>query len=331
MSGLNLLNIDLNLLVAFDALVMEGHVSRAASRIGVSQPAMSRSLKQLRELFGDPLFRRTNDGMLPTPHALELARLLRPGLATISAAIGKRSEFDPRQVHRRFQLAMADMASFLALPKIMQLLQEESPYSDVAVIHAGNRDVLAKVEAGHVEFGFGIFEYLSPTLRSQNLTALREVCIADPGNPGIQDGCLDLDAFLTLPHVAVSMQGDHGTPVDVVLETLGKKRRVALTLPYFSPIPRLVLGTSMIAVVVEEMLNLVPEGKLLARYDVPLPLEPVMGRLVWHRRFDDDPGHRWFREAIMECLAIDLTPNDDLAGAASPIPRNVSADCLLKA
>lgn len=298
MSGLNLRNIDLNLLVAFEALMIERHVSRAASRIGVSQPAMSRSLKQLRETFGDPLFQRTSEGMIPTPRAAELARLIRPGLETIAQAIGEKSGFDPSVAHRRFQMSMTDMATYLALPAFLPTLRKAAPYIDIAVANSGNRETLAKVESGQVEFGFGTFDYLPPGVRSHNLSSLREICVADPANPILARSGLDLDAFLSLPHVAVAMNGDRGIPIDVVLETLGYKRRVVLTVPTFLPVPRLLVGTDMIAVVVEDLLDRLPESQQLVRYKVPFALDPVMGRLIWHRRFDEDPGHIWFREMV---------------------------------
>lgn len=304
MSGLNLRNIDLNLLVAFEALMIERHVSRAASRSGVSQPAMSRSLKQLRETFGDPLFRRTSEGMIPTPRAVELARLIRPGLETIAQAIGETSGFDPSLASRRFQLAMTDMAAYLALPPILPQLRRIAPSVDIVVMNSGSRETLTKVESGQVEFGFGTFDYLPPTVRSCNLQPLREVCVADPQNPLILRKKLDLDTFLSLPHIAVSPSGDRGIPIDVVLETLGHRRRVALTVPHFLPVPRLLIGTDMVAVVVEELLDLLPEGRRLARYKVPLPLDPVMGRMIWHRRFDEDPGHIWFRETTAKIFAL---------------------------
>lgn len=298
MSGLNLRNIDLNLLVAFDALMIEGHVSRAAARIGVSQPAMSRSLKTLRGMFSDQLFIRTIDGMTPTPKALELARQIGPGLEIISAAIGMRGDFRPGQARRRFQLAMSDLASYLELPPIMRIVRERSPYSEVSVVNAGNREILEMVEVGRVEFGFGTFDHLPDCLRSENLTTLREIAIADPANRLIGGRDMTLELFLALPHVAVSMQGDNGTPIDLVLETLGHERHVSLTVPNFLPVPRTVLGTDMIAVVVEDMLDRLPEADLLERHPIPLPLDPVMGRMVWHRRFDEDAGHRWFRETV---------------------------------
>lgn len=298
MQKLNLLNIDLNLLVAFEALVVEEHVSRAASRIGVSQPAMSRSLKQLREIFGDDLFRRTNEGMIPTPRAIELSRLIRPGLETIALAIGQKAGFDPSLVRRRFVIAMSDMATFLALPIIMKRLRAEAPFVEVVVLSAGNRDALAKVESGQVELAFGAFDYLPPTVDSLNVAPVHEVCIARPGHPAIGPAGLDLDLFLSLPHVAVAMNGDRGTPVDAVLETMGQKRRVVLTVSHFLPVPRLVLETDMVAVVADELLDQFPDGQQLARYELPFPLERVMAQMVWHRRFDEDPGHRWLRQLV---------------------------------
>lgn len=304
MSRPNLLNMDLNLLVAFEALVTESHVSRAAARIGVSQPAMSRSLRQLRDIFGDALFRRTSGGMLPTPMAIELARQLRPGLEIINDTLRQKAEFVPAEARRRFYIATTDMATYLALPLIMRRLRREAPQIEVIVLNTSNSEAVAKAESGQVDFAIGTFEYLPSTLDSFNLRALREVCIADPDNPFISGETLTLDEFLSLPHIVVRMPEDHGMPIDVLLETLGYKRPIVLTVPTFLSVPELVLGTDTIAVVVENLLDGLPAGKLLARYEVPVPLEPVMGRIAWHRRSADDPGHRWCRELIENAILL---------------------------
>lgn len=304
MSRPSLLNIDLNLLVAFDALVSEGHVSRAAAQIGVSQPAMSRALKQLRTIFGDALFCRTNEGMIPTPRAIELARQIRPGLDMIDDALRQKADFVPAKARRRFFIATTDMGAYLALPQIQRRVRQVAPQVEMVVINTGNSEALAKAENGQVDFALGTFDYLPPTMDSSNLRGLREVCIADADNPHIGKEGLTLDLFLSLPHVAVRMAGDHGIPVDFILETLGHKRPIALTVPHFLPVPELVLGTDMIAVVVEDLLDKLPASERLARYEVPIPLDPVMGRVAWHRRSTDDPGHRWFRDLIEDAVRV---------------------------
>lgn len=298
----NLLNIDLNLLVAFDALIVENHVSRAAARIGVSQPAMSRSLQSLRQIFGDVLFHRTSEGMKPTPRALELDRLIRPSLEAIGSAIGQKAEFDPTLVQRRFVFAMTDMASYLALPLFMRRLREAAPLIDIEVRSGGPQKALEMVESGNVEFAIGTFEHVPSTMKTLNLQPLKEICVACPHHPQLKGRKLDLDLFLSLPHVAVALEGQHNIPIDIALEMLGHRRRVALTVPHFLSVPRSVLGTDMLAVVVEDLLDRLPEGRMLARHELPLPFEPVMGRIAWHRRLDDDAGHRWLRALIVQAI-----------------------------
>jgi LysR family transcriptional activator of mexEF-oprN operon len=306
---LNLLNTDLNLLVAFDALVVEGNVSRAASRIGVSQPAMSRSLRHLREIFGDVLFRRTSDGMIPTPHALRLAQAIRPSLENIAAAIGQQTGFDPATATRCFTLAMPDMAARLTLPAVTRIVNQQAPGIDVAILNTGNHGSLSKVESGQAELGIGVYEHLPATVRSMNLRRLREVCVGDPENQMLRKRVLSVETFLSLPHVAVTMAGDFGTPVDTVLETLGLKRRIAVRTPFFDCIPALVRGTNLVAVLVEDLLDASPEGKMLIRHPVPLPLEPVMSKMIWHARTDDDVGHRWLRDIFL-ATADNYTKNE---------------------
>ncbi|MFZ2997522.1 LysR family transcriptional regulator [Sphingobium sp.] len=302
MGELNLNNIDLNLLVAFEALVIEGHVSRAASRIGVSQPAMSRSLRQLREMFGDALFRRTSTGMLPTPKAIELARAVRPGLDIIAAAVGRRVQFDPSTSARRFVLSMPDMATHLALPRFERGLRPRAPSIDLVVHGYGNQEAIRRIETGQVELAWGVFEHLPPSIVSENAQMMKEVCIVDPANPAIAKNDFSLSTFLTLPHVVVAMNDDFGTPIDTVLETMGLKRRVALRVPHFLPVARLVVGTDMIAVMTEALLDSLPEAGLLKRFAIPLPVEPVMARMIWHQRSEQDPGHIWLRKQAMELM-----------------------------
>lgn len=298
----NLLNIDLNLLMAFDALIVENHVTRAAERIGVSQPTMSRSLQSLRQIFGDVLFERTSEGMKPTPRALDLDRLIRPGLETIGHALQQETEFNPAQAKRKFVFAMTDMASYLVMPLMMQALRATAPFIDIEVRDGGPQKALEMVEAGTVEFAIGTFEYVPTTIKTLNLEPLREICIADANNPHLAGRELDLDLFLSLPHVAVAVDGQRGIPIDVALETFGYQRRLALTLPHFLSIPQAVVGTDMLAVVVDSLLDRLPAKSLVARYELPLPFEPVMGRIAWHRRLDVDSGHRWLRNLIEEVV-----------------------------
>jgi|GEM_PF-6765453 len=160
MQRLNLLNLDLNLLVALDALVQEESVSRAASRIGMTQPAMSRTLRQLHELFGDELLRRTSDGMKPTPRAVTLAQAIRPNLENIAAAIGQRLSFDPATASRRFVLALPDLAARLALPRVVKQISAQAPGIELAIITTVNHDALHKLETGQAELALGVYDHL---------------------------------------------------------------------------------------------------------------------------------------------------------------------------
>jgi LysR family transcriptional regulator, mexEF-oprN operon transcriptional activator len=312
MQRLNLLNLDLNLLVALDALVQEESVSRAASRIGVTQPAMSRTLRQLRELFGDELLRRTSDGMKPTPRAVALAQAIRPNLENIAAAVGQRISFDPATASRRFVLALPDLAARLALPRVAKQISAQAPGIELAIISTVNHDALHKLETGQAELALGVYDHLPRTLRTSNRRALREVCVADPANPLLQHGVLDLETFLALPHVAVTMADNERMPIDSTLETLGLRRRIAISTPYFSCVPALICGTRNLAVVVEDLLDVLPEGKSLARFPIPIAVEPVMAKMVWHARSDEDLGHAWLRNLFMAASR----DSDQVAGAA---------------
>lgn len=306
MKRLNLLNVDLNLMVAFDALVIEGNVTRAAARVGISQPAMSRSLRHLRELFGDELFARKSDGMVPTPRAIELARQIRPSLESIAAALGERVEFDPAEATRRFVFAMPDMAATVVLPNILKLVQERAPLVEISVVNAGNSESISRVMNGQAEFGFGVYEYLPPKVGSHNLMPLKEICIADPANPVLARHGMSMETFLQLPHIAISMDRDRdrGIPVETLLNTMGVQRHIALTTPFFDSVPRLVLGTPLVAIVVERLLDQLAEAQCVARYEIPFQTTTLMAKLIWHQRAEEDPGHIWMRNLIAEAAEL---------------------------
>jgi DNA-binding transcriptional LysR family regulator len=291
--------IDLNLLAAFDALMAERNVTRAAARVGVSQPAMSAALSRLRARFGDPLFLRSADGLTPTSRAREMAEPISRALREIESALVDEPAFVPASALMKFTVGLSDYPAVVLLPALMQALEKHAPAVSLSVRSFSDRDgAVDLLDAGTIDAAVGV-----PPTRSESRiftrTILRDefVTIVRRDHPSARRG-LDMKAFLALPHVLVSPEGDQHGLVDEALAKLGKRRTLALTLPQMFAAPAVVAQTNMTATVMKRVaLNCAARRKLVL-FPPPVQLPAIDFDLIWHRRNDNHPAQRWFRELI---------------------------------
>src|SRR6478735_6147306 len=201
--------VNLNLLAAFDALLEEKNVTRAASKMGVTQSAMSSSLAQLRLLFEDPLFRRTPRGIEPTPLALELGEPIRRGLAAFDRALTPRS-FDPRSESRTFVIATCDYVEFVLLPPLLKRLAREAPGVRLEVRPWGLQQVPKTLQSGEVELMIGFYDEI-PAHHAQTLVrrALRVHRPQRPPGPRPQTDAQELARPKARARLAASQQPGH--------------------------------------------------------------------------------------------------------------------------
>jgi len=296
--AINLAAFDLNLLVAFEALFEERHVSRAGAKIGLSQPSMSHALGRLREVFEDQLFTRGPGGMLPTARAVELARHILPGIAQLRAVMSERGGFNAQTSERRFIIGLNDLGSLSVLPRLAPRIRALAPGISLTVVNVGARDALEKLISGEVELACGVFPDLPPDVDSRQIASMETVCLSDRRNPRLHGRVLDLRAFLELPHVQVAVNADPGIQIDAELAALSLRRRVALVVPHFLVVPRAVVGTDMIGVFDAKTLRTLGRWPDLRLDPLPLPLPEPGVSAIWHRRSGSDPGHHWFRELL---------------------------------
>ncbi|MCG8422355.1 MAG: LysR family transcriptional regulator [Proteobacteria bacterium] len=293
-------HINLNLLLALDALLSEVGVSRAAQRLGVSQPAMSQSLRQLRELFDDPLLVRSGGEMALTPKAETLALPLRRALVELQRLLQGDIGFDPTQSQRRFTVAMADSVVGL-LPRLLEKMGEEAPSVDLEVRPLVTNHYPERLATGELDVAISTnFDSLTRDVRSEVLFSEPFVCLARKSNPGIvldESGRLELEAYLALPHALISPRGEGPAVVDTALEALGRKRRIALRVPYFLAAPLVVAHSDLILTAPVRTAR--EFTHVLDLFDPPIELPPFDVLLVWHQRFDKDPSNRWFRRLLV--------------------------------
>jgi DNA-binding transcriptional LysR family regulator len=303
----NINSINLNLLLVFEALLEEKNVSRAAARIGLSQPAASNALTRLRELFGDPLFQRTSRGMRPTARAIELAGPLHAGLSQLRSALSERPRFDPSASNRAFRIAMTDYAELTVLGPLLRRIACAAPSVQIVVRRVNRIFVAPETELRDGVFDAAIGFYpdpkaLDPSTRSLALFAEQNVCIARKGHPLMQKR-LTLKDFAAANHVGVFYRDETVGLIDNILAGYGLRRKLLATTPHFLSAIHTVANSDLIAIV--------PAG-LAARFqrDVgleirrsPIRLPTFHTRLLWHVSSSEDPAGKWLRSEIAECFS----------------------------
>ncbi|MBI5517358.1 MAG: LysR family transcriptional regulator [Deltaproteobacteria bacterium] len=293
-------SLDLNLLRVLDALLAERHVTRAAGRLGLSQPATSHALARLRAAFGDRLFVRTPQGLRPTARASELAGPLRAALATLEHAVEGGPGFDPRAARRTFQLLSNDYGSFVVVPALYEGVRRAAPGVDLWV-RGVRDDPCEQLANGEADALVGPRPLVTARagIHARRLFVERFVCMVREGHPRVRDA-LDLDTWVSLPHLLVAPRGSPGGVVDEVLGGLGLARRVALAVPHFLAAPPVVAGSDLVLTVGERVARAFAKTLPVRLFEPPVALPGFEVTLAWHARNHDDPAQQWLRAKVLE-------------------------------
>ena len=298
MHVVDLHRIDLNLLVAFDALMAEQSVTRAGARIGRTQPAMSAALARLRALMGDELFVRSPGGLQPTPRAVELAEPLSHALQQIQRTLDFTQVFEPSSSRAAFTIGLSEHAAYMLLPALMAWLRTEAPHVGLRVRSFTARDAATPLlDAGEIDMAVGV----PPTPAARILTCpLFEehfVCVVRKDHPALH-ALFDLESFLALSHLLVSPENDSYGHVDAELATRGLTRRLGLSLPHMYVVPMLVARSDLVATLMAGVVQGSGRADELRVLAPPLDLPVIPFVLFWHRRNDTHPAQRWFRQSV---------------------------------
>jgi DNA-binding transcriptional LysR family regulator len=300
---MNLGAINLNLLVALEALLSERSVTRAARRLGVTQPAMSNSLAQLRALLNDPLFHRRAHGLEPTARALALSEPLQQGLRLLAGAF-EPQRFEPSASLQSFVVEASDYVEFVLLPPLLQRLAAEAPGVRVEVRPWGLHEVPSSLGRGEADLMIGFYDEVPARHRQRILFEEEYVCVVRKGHPRVGRG-LTLERYLELGHVLVSQRGDTPGSVDRALLRKGKRRHVAARVSHFLMVPMLVRRTDLVAALSRRVAEPFADALGLNLFEPPLSLPRGKIGQVWHERLDQDPAQAWFR-GVVESVCHEL-------------------------
>jgi len=296
---MNITKMDFQLLRAFDALIGEHGVSRAAQRVQISQPAMSHALARLRVLFDDPLLVRSQGGMVPTRRALELQVPVRRVLMDIDRITFKPKAFNPRTSQAHFVLTATEYAEYVLVPALIGRLQREAPNVHLDVRAPSPERAVEWLEKGEIDFRVGWITAPQLALRSKLLFRDCFVCLARKGHPDVH-GTLSLEQYFAASHVQprFTRPSTSGQVIDDAVAAYRRKMNVALVVQSFLSVAHTVAQTDLIATVPDRLARTLTGPLLLQNLKVPLDLPELRMGVYWHERTHQDPAHRWFRRLL---------------------------------
>ncbi len=292
----NLAGVDLNLLVALDALLAERSVTLAANRVGLSQPAMSRALGRLRDLLEDKLLVRTSAGLAPTPRAEALAQSLPQTLASIRQMISA-PDFEPQRWRATVTLGLLDYHALVLLPRLLARLKRRAPGLDIEVRSAPG-EPFGGLEAGEMDIVLGRFDAAPPGFYRRTLASDELVCLLRQDHPALVEGWT-AERFAGLSHLQVSAAGAAETdPVDTALAAAGLARRSVVRLPFLVTAPMILAESDMVLTVPRRIAEQAAATLPLALVEPPLDLPAFTVSALWHERRHRDRDQVWLRNEI---------------------------------
>ncbi|MCF4165471.1 LysR family transcriptional regulator [Zavarzinia compransoris] len=288
--------LDLNLLRLFEAVMQTGNVTRAAERLGLTQSAASNGIARLRESLGDPLFLRRPGGVEATARAHELAGPVAAALAGLRAALDGQAQFDPASLETEVVIGTSDHAELVLGPRLACLLERKAPGIALTFRHCDRADALALIDEGGIALAVGALP--EPPARMTRQFLLREgfAVLLRRDHPAA--GRLDLDAYLGARHMLVSAVASRLGAVDRVLAERGLSRRLGPVVSHHLAAGAMIAGSDLLLTLPRSVAAVLAPAFDLAIGDVPLEMPPARLSMIWHRRDDAAPLHRWLRREL---------------------------------
>jgi DNA-binding transcriptional LysR family regulator len=295
--AVDLADVDINLLVAFDALMSEGGVTAAANRMHVGQSAMSATLLRLRRLLDDPVLVRTGRTMAPTPLALSLTGPVRDALTQIDQLLTERPTFDPTRDHRTFSIMASEYATVAVLHPLSVELRKVAPNVSLRISPVAPKFV-EDLARNDVDLVIVPPNFIGPgPLNSEVLYEDPFVVAVDKANPQVGDS-IDLALFSSLPYLVPKFTGSRALQ-EIQLDRLGIPRRTEV-ITDFGLAPFLLRDTLLVTLIPSSFATFLAEGVGLKLLEPPMPLDPVTESMFWATHRQDESAHRWLRTQLRE-------------------------------
>jgi DNA-binding transcriptional LysR family regulator len=290
--------VDLNLLKAFDALISERTVTRAAGRIGLSQPAMSHALSRLRSLFADDLFVRTQSGMEPTAHAREIAPLVAAAIEHIEAALNLGVGFDSAKSAGIFTAGMAEYAEVALVGPLARAFADEAPRATLRLLPLNGADAAEELERGAIDVAVAHLRALPNAIESRTLLRDPFVVVVRKAHP-LAAAPPSLEAYAAQSHILVSPRGDTAGAIDRVLADFGLRRRISLLVATYLALPAALAASDLVATVPSRTARQIAAMAEIEILPLPVDLTATVS-MAWHRRSASEAAQAWFRSLLID-------------------------------
>ncbi len=290
---------DLNLLPIFLALMEERSVTRAASRLGITQPALSNSLNRLRDMLRDPLFIRERYGIKPTQLAEEIAPTIEAALAQLDEVVVDQQDFDPAHAERQFLIAPNSYAELVLMPALVARLRQKAPGIKLRMTPFGNDLTETGVISGTTAMVLGRIVDPPDNLVVQHLMDDGLACVVRTDHPDVGES-LSRDQYESLKHVNVLPPGRIRAGLFQALGKHNLKREVAVSVTHFLAVPEMIAVTDYCATLPMQICRGLERDSRLRVLPSPVDLGSFPVELAWHARYRHDPAHKWLRTAIIE-------------------------------
>jgi DNA-binding transcriptional LysR family regulator len=300
---MKLSDLDLNLLVVFHQLMLDGQVSKAAKTLGLSQPAVSNALARLRILLKDDLFLRSSRGVSPTPYALSIADGIADALATLHDVINQHANFDPATSERNFRIAMTDIGEIYFLPALLRALAARAPHVTISTARNTTTNLRELLETGALDLAIGLIPELKGEIFQRHLFKQRYVCVMRKTHVLAKKRNLTLKHYAAAEHVEVIAAGTGHGIVDEVIARSGVARRVRLTVPHFVAMGHILAATDLIATVPQALAERISAPFDLVKFTSPVNVPDIAINMFWHPRAQRDPANKWLRDLFAELFS----------------------------
>ena len=306
---MNISKVDLNLLIYLDVLLREKNVTRAASQLNITQPAMSNGLKRLRTLFNDPILVRTSDGMVPTERARTLAPVIRKILLKLEEALQGEEEFNEQNSQRVFRLMASDYAASTLLPGLLRRINQRAPNVTIDIMTPSDV-TFHDVEAGKIDMAINRFDELPQSFHQKTVWHDTFSCLLSADNPVVSK--FNLNSYLSSKHVWVSKTG-FGVGVgmdpkdvqklgwvDEALARLGKKRDIKVFSRNYHVAMQLAYEDGLIATLPSRAALLHESDPNYTILKPPFDIPDIELKMIWSPLLHHDASHIWFRQLVVE-------------------------------
>lgn len=291
-------NLDLNLLRVFDAVARERHVTRAAEKLNLSQPAVSNALSRLRAALGDELFLRRPGGVEPTALAASLAGPVAEVLDRLRDTLATHAPFDPAASERVFTIGLSEYAESVLAPPLLERMSREAPRALLAIRHADRTNAVEMLDAGEAELAVAVMPEPPSLYTSVRLLPEGFLTLMRRDHP-LAQGPMTLERFAAFPHLLHSPNGSRDGALDGPMREAGHPRRLGAVVAHLAPVPRILACTDMVMTLSARLAQLLADHETLALRPCPVEIRHLRLSLVFHRRFEADAGHAWLRRLLM--------------------------------